>query len=169
MKLQTPRRDFTREHEQAVRPTKAVVRKSIFQRLEPFAGREVCDLFAGIGTLGIEALSRGASHVTFIERDRRILGILRKNLAVIKADEHSTVTPGDATLFLSTTSRQFDIVLADPPYGSLSWDSLWPLANNVLLPEGIFVMELPRNAPMPDGIDARVFGKTKVGLLRKAR
>lgn len=169
MKLHAPRQNLSRGLDQTVRPTKAVVRKSIFQRLEPFAGREVCDLYAGIGTLGIEALSRGASHVTFVEKDRNVLGVLRKNLAMIKADEHSTVTPGDATLFLSTTSQQFDVVMADPPYDSIVWDNLWPLVNDVLLPEGIFVMELPRNAPMPDDIDARVFGKTKVGLLRKVK
>lgn len=152
----------------ALRPTKAIVRKSIFQRLEPLKGMQVCDLYAGIGTLGIEALSQGANHVTFVENDRRVLTVLKKNLAIAGAEDQSTIAPEDATSFLAATPRRFDVVLADPPYDSIGWGELQPLVREVLAPGGVFVMELSRRAPLPDGINARTFGKTKVGLWRKA-
>ena len=59
-----------------VRPTQAIIRKSVFQILEPFDGLEVLDLYAGVGTLGFEALSRGAALAVFVERDRRVYKIL---------------------------------------------------------------------------------------------
>ena len=55
-----------------VRPTQAKVRKSVFQILEPFDGMEVLDLYSGVGTLGIEAISRGATRVVFVENNRRV-------------------------------------------------------------------------------------------------
>ena len=63
-----------------VRPTQAKVRKSVFQILEPFDGMEVLDLYAGVGTLGIEAISRGANRVVFVEKNRRVFKVLKKNV-----------------------------------------------------------------------------------------
>ena len=67
-----------------VRPTQAKVRKSVFQILEPFDGLEVLDLYAGVGTLGIEAISRGASRVVFVEKNRRVFKVLQKNLQLLE-------------------------------------------------------------------------------------
>ena len=66
-----------------LRPTQARVKKSIFQILEPFDGMEILDLYAGVGTLGIEAISRGASRAVFVEKDRRVYKILEKFLFLI--------------------------------------------------------------------------------------
>ena len=66
-----------------VRPTQAKIRKSIFQILEPFAGMEVLDLYAGVGTLGIEAMSRGANRVVFVEKNRRVFKVLKKKYRII--------------------------------------------------------------------------------------
>ena len=63
-----------------VRPTQAKVRKSVFQILEPFDGMEVLDLYAGVGTLGIEAMSRGASRADFVEKNCRVFKVLKKNV-----------------------------------------------------------------------------------------
>ena len=68
---------FSNKH---VRPTQAKIRKSIFQILEPFDGMEVLDLYAGVGTLGIEAMSRGATRVVFVENNRRVFKVLKKNI-----------------------------------------------------------------------------------------
>ncbi|UCH63491.1 MAG: RsmD family RNA methyltransferase [Fidelibacterota bacterium] len=168
MKLQVPKRYFGRDSVRDLRPTKAIVRKSVFQRLEPLEGKQVCDLYAGIGTLGIEALSRGADHVTFVENDRQAVSILNQNLTRVKAEDRSAVAMMDVVSFLGATPGCFDVILADPPYNSIEWTDLHPLVRDVLAPGGLFVMELPRSAPLPGGIDVRAFGKTKVGLWRKA-
>ena len=67
-----------------VRPTQAKIRKSVFQILEPFDGLEVLDLYAGVGTLGFEALSRGAALAVFVERDRRAYKILESYKREVK-------------------------------------------------------------------------------------
>ena len=70
-----------------VRPTQAKVRKSVFQILEPFKGLDILDLYAGVGTLGIEAMSRGANRVVFVENNRRVFTVLKKNIEVLEVDE----------------------------------------------------------------------------------
>ena len=74
--------------ENIVRPTSASVRKSIFQILEPFDSKVVLDLFAGIGSLGIESLSRGALEATFVEKNKKVINVLSDNLKNL-CDEHS--------------------------------------------------------------------------------
>ncbi len=153
--------------EPAIRPTKAVVRKSIFERLEPWRDRIVCDLYAGIGSLGIEALSRGAAHVTFVDSNSRAIDMISANLDRLSPAGEYEVLKTDAQSFLAGSRRQFDVVLADPPYGDVSWEELEPQVDGVLAPAGCFVMELPKNAPTPGGIDTRMWGKSKVCLQRK--
>ena len=81
-------------------------------------GAAVADLFAGSGALGLEALSRGASHVTFVERSRRALRVLERNIRALGAGSDTTVVRGDALAHLRTLDRhRCDVVLADPPYG----------------------------------------------------
>ncbi|UCD38442.1 MAG: RsmD family RNA methyltransferase [Fidelibacterota bacterium] len=153
--------------DRSIRPTKAVVRKSIFQRLEPWADKKVCDLYAGIGTLGIEALSRGAAHVTFVENDNHALSVLGLNLQKIKAGYQHSIARMDAISFLELSDEHFDVVLADPPYHSVTWEDLQLQVDGVLADEGVFVMELPRKVTLPENIDVRTFGKTKVGVWQK--
>lgn len=153
----------------ASRPTKAIVRKSVFQRLEPWTGKSVCDLFAGIGTLGIEALSRGAERVTFVENDKRVLDVLEKNLLRIRGGEDWSIKQMDVMAFLGANREQFDVVLADPPYYTSTWGDLFPFIEQSLRPEGVFMMEASRSATFPDDVDVRVHGKTKVGLWRDVK
>ncbi len=81
-------------------------------------GAAVLDLFAGSGALGLEALSRGASAVTFVERSRGALRTLRANIEILGAESESTVVPSDAMAYAdSLEGVSFDIGLADPPYG----------------------------------------------------
>ena len=95
-----------------VRPTKANIRKSVFQILEPFDGLKVLDLYAGVGTLGFEALSRGAAQAVFVEKDHLIYKILEKNTALFH-NEKIKLHMSDAIQYISRIhSERFDIIFA---------------------------------------------------------
>jgi 16S rRNA (guanine(966)-N(2))-methyltransferase RsmD len=102
-----------------VRPTSDKLRETLFNIVAPrIVGARVLDGFAGTGAVGIEALSRGASHVTFIERDRRAVALIRANLTRCGVEQGYTIEGGDvaAVLRLLPRDREFDLVLLDPPY-----------------------------------------------------
>ena len=88
-----------------VRPTKAKIRKSIFQILEPFHGLSVLDLYAGVGTLGFEALSRGAALAVFVEKDHHVYEILEKNSTLFH-NEKIKLHQRDALQFTSQTQNK---------------------------------------------------------------
>ncbi|MEO1060086.1 MAG: 16S rRNA (guanine(966)-N(2))-methyltransferase RsmD [Actinomycetota bacterium] len=110
------------------RPTSDRVRQSLFNSLESrldLGGAVVVDLFAGTGALGIEAWSRGADHVTFVERDRSALDALRRNLATLGIDRDRTrVVAADAGRWRPGADESVDVVLADPPYAFDGWEQL---------------------------------------------
>jgi 16S rRNA (guanine966-N2)-methyltransferase len=109
---------------QVTRPTADRVRQALFDMLlhAPWGGREVVegarvlDAFAGTGALGLEALSRGAAHATFMERDRAALAALRANVASCGAGDHATVLVADATR-PPATGVACRLAFLDPPYG----------------------------------------------------
>jgi 16S rRNA (guanine966-N2)-methyltransferase len=90
------------------------------------------DLFAGSGALGLEALSRGASHATFVERDRAALSALRANIDTLGFVDQSTVVSTDSLRWLESAGHH-DVVLADPPYGFEEWDVVLATAEADLL------------------------------------
>ena len=102
----------------AVRPTSERVREAWLNVLGPeLPGARILDLFAGSGALGLEALSRGASHATFVESERRVLECLRANIAALDAGELATVVAMDAFRYIDGLETDaFDIAMADPPY-----------------------------------------------------
>jgi 16S rRNA (guanine966-N2)-methyltransferase len=132
-----------------VRPTTDRVRESMFnalQSLDAIEGARVLDLFAGSGALGIEALSRGAAHATFVERDRNTRTIVETNLRSTGLADRATVVGRDATSFLSgaAASPPFDLALLDPPYAFDEWDSvLSALTARTILVETDRVLDLP--------------------------
>lgn len=102
------------------RPTSDRVKESWFSSLQPvLGGAHVLDLYAGSGGLGLEALSRGAAAVTFVERDRRALDALRTNLAAVDLPG-ATVVARDVHQALTEplVDAPFDVVVADPPYAT---------------------------------------------------
>ena len=110
-----------------VRPTSERVREALFAILKSLDGARVLDLCAGTGALGLEALSRGASHVVFIERDRKALATLRKNLAVAGVGDGDGSGDGDSCRIIAADvevavrrrlggETPFDLALLDPPY-----------------------------------------------------
>jgi 16S rRNA (guanine966-N2)-methyltransferase len=107
-----------------LRPTAERVRETLFNWLAPvIAGAGCLDLCAGTGALGIEALSRGAARVQFVERDPRAAQALRDNLARLKAGG-GEVAAADATAYLHDTARPFDIAFLDPPFALDLWELL---------------------------------------------
>lgn len=114
-RIEPPRGDATR-------PTTDRVREALFSSIDARAGEMLSggvalDAFAGSGALGIEALSRGAGHAVFVERDARALRALRANLAALGLESRSTVLQGDALTRLRTRSgAPFSLILLDPPY-----------------------------------------------------
>ena len=108
------------------RPTTDKAREATFNALGSLGvvvGARMVDAFAGSGALGIEALSRGAAHCTFIERDRDALEVLRSNLATLGLEDRSTVVRGDVMSNIGLV-RDATVVLADPPYEFKKWNAL---------------------------------------------
>lgn len=94
------------------------IRESLFAMLDPLlAGARVLDLFAGAGSLGIEALSRGAAHAAFVERDGAALSAIRQNVAALGIAARSTVVGSDVLRFLDgAPAGPYDIAFCDPPF-----------------------------------------------------
>jgi 16S rRNA (guanine966-N2)-methyltransferase len=107
-----------------LRPTAERLRETLFNWLAPsIEGARVLDLCAGTGALGIEALSRGAVSVQFVEREARVARAIEQNLARLK-QTGGAVAALDAQVFLRGTARQYDLVLLDPPFALGLWDAL---------------------------------------------
>lgn len=102
-----------------VRPTPDRVREAWFSILgSVITNATVLDLFAGSGALGLEALSRGASHATFVESADRSLQAIRANIASLGVEERCTVIRGDALRCVTEATEPWDLVVADPPYAT---------------------------------------------------
>ncbi|RDI97702.1 16S rRNA (guanine(966)-N(2))-methyltransferase RsmD [Dyella solisilvae] len=107
-----------------LRPTAERVRETLFNWLAPvISGARCLDLCAGTGALGIEALSRGAASVQFVERDPRVAQALRDNLSRLKA-AGGQVSTADALAFLQGPPQPFGLVFLDPPFAQDLWSSL---------------------------------------------
>src|SRR5215469_12643770 len=103
----------------AVRPTSDRLRETLFNILSPeIVGARFLDLCAGSGAIGIEALSRGASHVTFVEKSRPACSVIRDNLASLSIEGQSLVCRDTASAIksLAIKGAQFDLIFFDPPY-----------------------------------------------------
>jgi 16S rRNA (guanine966-N2)-methyltransferase len=139
------------------RPTTDKVRESVFNALgslDLVRDATVADLFAGSGAVGIEALSRGAAHCTFIERNRAALRTLRGNLAELDLEERSRVVGGDALVL--ARGLDVDIVLADPPYDFDAWPQLLSAT-----PAPFVVAEAGRALDRLEGIEGWTATRTK--------
>jgi 16S rRNA (guanine966-N2)-methyltransferase len=167
--------------QRGVRPTMDRVKAAIFSSLaDQVIDAPILDLFAGSGGLGIEALSRGAASVLFVEEDRQSIAVIEKNLA--KTNLRGHVRQQDVFEFLrrSSFAEKFRIIFADPPYektksGKRFTEKL--LANaalaQLLEPGGVFVLEKRPAERIPETelwnvIRAKTYGATEVLFLRHA-
>jgi 16S rRNA (guanine966-N2)-methyltransferase len=149
-----------------VRPTQAKVRKSIFQILEPLNDMDVLDLYAGVGTLGIESLSRGATRVVFVEKNRRVIKVLKKNLEFFDTENYN-VFLADALQFADQLkSPSFDIIFADPPYAEIQYNIIKEKVERILKPGGIFCMEMKKEQINIPNVRVKHYGSTQVVFWR---
>ncbi|NOC46912.1 MULTISPECIES: 16S rRNA (guanine(966)-N(2))-methyltransferase RsmD [unclassified Ruegeria] len=157
-----------------LRPTTDRVRESLFNVLNhqiDFDGLRVLDLFAGTGALGLEALSRGASHVTFVDDGRVAQGLIRKNIDLTRSADRTDLVRRDATRLGDNPGAPYDLVFLDPPYGkSMGQKAVAALANGWIADDALLVWE--ENAPMqaPAGFtlqDSRKYGDTHISLMWK--
>lgn len=138
----------------STRPTAERVREAVFSMLGDLEGVRALDLFAGSGALGIEALSRGAEQVVFVERDRRALAALRENLAGLELGEpEAIVRAQDAERALRSAregQETYDLLLIDPPYRQArTWGAGLSASLPALLAPGArLVSESDRRTPL---------------------
>jgi 16S rRNA (guanine966-N2)-methyltransferase len=158
------------------RPTADRVREALFSmitsRIGSFEQLRVADLYAGSGALGFEAISRGASHATFLEKDREALAAIKDNASKLGVSEQVHVIAGSAEAL--PKAQPFDVIFADPPYGPGSGsqvvaavaEALW------LAPGGWMSIETER-AEKVDPLSftitlEREIGRARLTLLRRA-
>ena len=137
-----------------LRPTSDKLRETLFNILAPrIAGARVLDAYAGTGAVGIEALSRGAAAVTFVEQDRRAQALIEANLAQCRIDTGYNLVRGTVeqavAMLLVPGFEPFDIVLLDPPYAMPGHTALMKI-DALVAPDGVVVLEHARHAPAPE-------------------
>ena len=140
-----------------LRPTSDKLRETLFNILAPrIAGARLLDAFAGTGAVGIEALSRGASHVTFVDVDRRALALIEANLAICGIEEGYTIERGDLVTVLHRLPHtvRFDLIVLYPPYDAAGVAELAGLSAERLESGGLLVLERAtrREVATPQGL-----------------
>jgi 16S rRNA (guanine966-N2)-methyltransferase len=156
----------------STRPTSDRVRESAFNLVAPWIeGASVLDLFAGSGAMGLEALSRGAAHATFVESDREACRTINRNLDELGL-EGATVLCQDALTVLRADARagtRYDLVLLDPPYKRFSslQNAMISHLSEILAPGGLLLVETAANEepelPLPKRT-SRKYGSTRLTL-----
>lgn len=135
----------------AVRPTGARIRETLFNWLSPeIEGMRCLDLFAGSGALGLEALSRDAREVVFVDKDRRLTDMLAEHLDKL-GNPRATIACQSAESWLAGASDVFDLVFLDPPFGVHPLDNLCKLlsAKRLIRDGGYGYLEMSAAAPAP--------------------
>ena len=134
-----------------LRPTSDRLRETLFNVLAPrITGARFLDGFAGTGAVGVEALSRGAAHVTFVERDPRAGALIERNLRRCGVDDrYAIIRTGFARAFAGAAPASFDIIFLDPPYGGTALTDALDAAFPLVGPETLLVVEHARRDPAP--------------------
>ena len=129
-----------------LRPTKEIVRETLFNWLDSYVPQSRClDLFCGTGSLGLEALSRGASYCDFVDKSSSCTGALELYLEELCVTNFSKVHLKDVADFLSLSHRRYDIVFVDPPFnaGLLNQACRDLARKNLVAPGGMIYLEFP--------------------------
>ncbi|WP_300059129.1 16S rRNA (guanine(966)-N(2))-methyltransferase RsmD [uncultured Roseobacter sp.] len=158
-----------------LRPTADRVRESLFSMLthhDVIAGARVLDLFAGTGALGLEALSRGAAHVSFVDDGRVAQGLIRQNIAKLRVADRTVLLRRDALRLPVFDGAPFDLVFLDPPYGKALGEKALAVAEagGWLAPAAFVVWEEAQPMAAPESfalVDQRRYGDTHITLLSK--
>jgi 16S rRNA (guanine966-N2)-methyltransferase len=151
------------------RPTSDRVRENVFNIVAPWVeDAHVLDLYAGSGAMGLEALSRGAAAVVFVEADGDAVRAIERNLDKLRLTG-ARIVRADATTGLAqeaAAGRKYDLVLLDPPYAMTDYDTLTRYLPRVLAEDGLLVLEsAARTEPALEGLAVRTtrkYGSTRV-------
>lgn len=148
-RLKTPKWD-------GLRPTSDKLRETLFNVVAPrVRGARVLDMYAGTGAIGIEALSRGAAHVTFVDSDPRAVKLIAENLHHCGVADRYAIIRTPQTL----AAESIDLAVLDPPYDEPDLTASIAAADPLIAPGGLLVLEHARRRPAPE----------RAGRLRKAR
>lgn len=157
-----------------VRPILATIRKVLFDTLaEKIIFSNVLDVFAGVGTVGIEALSRGARYVVFIEKDPRVVKILKENLELLGYTENTTVVIGDALKVVGKLERfaPFDVIYLGPPYNFKKIKQLPSLYAPLLAEDGVMILQHHHKTlfDLPEGFIVKIkrIGENQLTFFRR--
>lgn len=174
-------RNLESPRDNEIRPTTDKVKEAMFSILMPYLEDGViCDLFAGTGALGLEALSRGAAKCYFCDKDREALSIIRRNIKKCDADQISIVIQGDYMKCLhrlegNLPDERIDVFILDPPYMEGLYDKALAAIDllDLLEDEGIIIVEHPKGLELPETFGKlskckeRLYGKTQLTLYEK--
>ena len=150
-----------------LRPTSERVRETVFDWLGhlfgSLDGRAVLDMFAGSGAMGLEAASRGASHVDWLDVNRKGIGGIRETLARLKAPRGMTAHVADAFDFLARTETVYDLIIIDPPFSADLQTKAVAAALSRLKSEGILYVESPSSLLPSDCLEAMALTRVRSG------
>ncbi len=143
---------------EGLRPTSERVRETVFDWLThlfgTFEGRDVLDMFAGSGAMGLEAASRGADHVDWLDIHRPGIAGIRQVLVRLGGDEHKKAYVADAFRFLQDVPRCYDVIFIDPPFGLDMQVKAARAALNALKNEGLLYVESPEELLSDEALES---------------
>ncbi|MBN2299678.1 MAG: 16S rRNA (guanine(966)-N(2))-methyltransferase RsmD [Acholeplasmataceae bacterium] len=168
-------RKLKRVDKKTTRETADMVKEAVFNLLGGSVEGIVLDLFAGSGSYGLEALSRGASHLYAVDHDRDCVKIISENVISLGESDHSNISLKDAQRFLSSLDEKikFDYVFIDPPYELDIYEDIFKLLNNHLMDDAYVICEskkqmiLPETTDILEKIKERVYGIKRITIYQK--
>ena len=150
------------------------IRNALFNKISAeLDGAKVLDAFAGSGSLGLEALSRGATHATFVEKDRVAQKVIDNNIALLNLSDQTTLVKANLSSWLSKTDECYDIIFADPPFDDPQLSTVSDLFA-LLKPNGLMVLSYPGKGERPTEtgvvvVDNRSYGNAALAFYRKEK
>jgi len=152
------------------RPTKDRVKEAIFNIIAPFIpDSKVLDLFAGFGNLGLEAISRGAQKVSFVEKNNRVARVINENIKLCQFESDTEVFTQDVLTYLTRANEIYDLVFMDPPYNKGWIDKVIKklIKSELLYHDSLIIAEHEKNINIQDSkniniIRERNYGETSI-------
>ncbi len=158
----------------SVRPTSDKVKEGIFNAIQfEIENKSFLDLFSGTGQIGIEALSRGAKNVVFVDIEKESIEIIKKNLNLVRFSDGFEVCNMDYLCFLKTNKSFFDIVFLDPPYRTGKLRKALFGVTNFMNKDGLIICEHPIDEVLPENVNTFVlskcfnYGKIMISMYRE--
>ncbi|NCO10554.1 16S rRNA (guanine(966)-N(2))-methyltransferase RsmD [Candidatus Saccharibacteria bacterium] len=152
-------------------PMSERIRNAIFNKIgNEIQGADVLDAFAGSGSLGLEALSRGAKSAVFIEKDRVAQNVITQNIDTLRVNKQAKLIKAQVSSYMKTAEQTFDIIFVDPPYHDPQLSTAMELIG-LLRPNGLMVLSYPGRGEMPTElgvvvVDNRSYGTAALAFYR---